>query len=82
MKKTGKTLFFNESNGNGIIITSTKEKINFTVSEWDDYEIMPSKGLEVVFDFKDNIISNILSKESFTQEEKDWLKVFDSFELY
>ncbi|DAB28036.1 MAG TPA: hypothetical protein CFH78_04575 [Sulfurimonas sp. UBA10385] len=60
----GKILFFNENEGKGIIITSQKEKIDFIVNEWNDFDIMPSLGLEVVFNLKDKKALNILSKES------------------
>lgn len=53
MNKSGKILFFNATEGNGIIITSQKEKIKFNVADWDDFEVMPSLGLEVVFRFED-----------------------------
>jgi len=63
----GKTLFFNEADGHGIIITSTKEKINFSVSEWDDYEIMPVTGLEVIFDLEGNYAYEIVAKENYKE---------------
>ena len=62
MMTEGKTLFFNETDGNGIIITATKEKINFSVSEWDDYELMPVTGLEVIFDLQGRDAYNIVAK--------------------
>jgi len=64
MMNFGKILFFNENEGKGIIITSQKEKIDFIVNEWNDFDIMPSLGLEVVFNLKDKKALNILSKES------------------
>lgn len=66
MIREGKTLFFNETDGKGIIITSTKEKINFSVSEWDDYELMPSTGLKVVFDLEGSDAYKIVAKENYT----------------
>lgn len=59
MNKSGKILFFNASDGHGIIITPQKEKINFNVEDWDDFEVMPSLGLEVVFYYKDTKAFNI-----------------------
>ncbi len=49
MKLSGKILFFNANDGKGIIITPTKEKMHFSVEEWDDFDVMPSLGLEVKF---------------------------------
>ena len=66
----GKTLFFNESDGKGIIITAAKEKINFHVSEWNDYDLMPTTGLEVVFTLEEGNALEIVAKENYTQEIK------------
>jgi len=59
MKKSGKILFFNPNDGTGIIITAQKGKIPFNVQEWDDFDTMPSLGLEVVFDYEDTQALNI-----------------------
>ena len=64
----GKTLFFNESDGHGIIITVAKEKINFNVEEWNDYDLMPTTGLEVVFDLEGESARNIVAKANYTPE--------------
>lgn len=69
MKMNGKVLFFNENSGDGIIITSAREKITFTVVEWNDFDVMPRSGLEVVFDYTDSFTSNIVSKDSEYIEE-------------
>ncbi|QSZ42231.1 hypothetical protein GJV85_08930 [Sulfurimonas aquatica] len=60
----GKTLFFNTSDGNGIIITQERKKIVFSVQNWDDFDVMPTTGLEVVFDYIEGEAFNIISKES------------------
>ncbi|MEA2112101.1 MAG: hypothetical protein U9P71_08645, partial [Campylobacterota bacterium] len=49
MKETGKVIFYNVNDGNGIIITPKKGKFPFGVIDWDDYEQTPSVGLEVEF---------------------------------
>ena len=74
MQTEGKILFFNENDGKGIIITATREKIDFLVAEWNDYELMPTTGLEVVFDVEDNYAYEIVAKENYVAEnslEKD-----------
>ncbi|WP_304543178.1 hypothetical protein [Sulfurimonas microaerophilic] len=70
MKKYGKVLFFNATEGSGIIITSQKEKLQFNVMEWDDFEIMPALGLEVVFDYIDETAKNIAAKQDDDIEEE------------
>jgi len=67
----GKTLFFNESDGKGIIIMANKKKINFTVAQWNDFEIMPSKGLEIVFNLIDAEARDIVSQETYDEELKE-----------
>ena len=64
MKMTGKTLFFNETDGKGIIITSQREKVDFNVADWDDYDIMPKTGLEVVFELIDKQACCIVAREN------------------
>jgi len=64
MMINGKILFFNESEGKGIIINSNKEKISFEVQNWNDFELMPSLGLEVVFNLDGDTALNIISKST------------------
>lgn len=47
MKITAKILYFNPTQGEGILITSKKEKFVFGAGVWNDFEVMPSLGLEV-----------------------------------
>jgi hypothetical protein len=78
MKKSGKILFFNSSEGHGIIITAEKEKIHFKIEEWDDFNTMPSLGLEVVFDFEDSTALHIVCKpDNYNEslEDKDAVSV-------
>jgi hypothetical protein len=64
MKITGKILFFNASEGKGILITSDKQKISFSVEVWDDFEVMPSLGLEVKCLSENDEIIKIVSLEN------------------
>lgn len=68
MQVIGKILFFNESEGKGILITSQREKISFNVEDWDDFDVMPSLGLEVTFVLNNEKASGIVSKSSTTME--------------
>jgi len=45
----GKIVVYSDETGLGKIITPQKEKFNFTVDDWDDYETMPSVGQIVHF---------------------------------
>lgn len=71
MKITGKILFFNQHNGEGILITSTKKKFEFFVKDWDDFDVMPSLGLEVIFEVQENSARSIVSKSTFYATEKE-----------
>ena len=70
MKTYGKILFFNQNDGKGIIITSEKQKIDFDIKDWDDFDVMPFPGLEVVFNFSDGDVSNLLSNKDEKVEAK------------
>ena len=61
MDTTGKILFYNDNDGIGTIISQTKEKINFHIDDWNDFDVMPSMGLEVYFDYKNFKTSSIIS---------------------
>ena len=60
MKKFGKILCFSAESGQGMIMSSEKKKINFSVADWEDFETMPSLGLEVNFTDENNIVSCIV----------------------
>ncbi|WP_373034470.1 hypothetical protein [Sulfurimonas sp.] len=74
MRQIGKILFFNANDGKGIIITSKKDKINFTVQEWDDFDTMPSLGLEVSFNYEDSqafAIVSLENEDTVSDKQKD-----------
>lgn len=71
MKITGKILFFNATEGKGILITSQKEKIAFNVAVWNDFDIMPSLGLEVRCLYENNEIVKIVSVEHENELEDE-----------
>ena len=50
MKASGKIVFYNVNDGNGMIMTPQKGKFPFSVVDWDDYDQMPAVGLEVTFE--------------------------------
>jgi len=64
---TGKILFFNASDGKGIIITSDKKKFPFEVEEWDDFDVMPSLGLKVAFHLQDTTPTSIASTQNYIE---------------
>ncbi len=80
MINNGRVLFYNESDGKGIIITSDKSKLDFTVSEWNDFETMPSLGLDVFFDIVNNIPVNITTL--MDDNENDITEEITSEEVY
>jgi len=59
MKIYAKILFYNEESGNGIAITQDNKKVKFLIEEWNDYDIMPSLGLEISFKIIKNMAHEI-----------------------
>jgi len=65
-----KILFYNETTGSGIAITKSKEKIKFSIEQWDEYDILPATGLEIKFKIENNIPINIkVNKKPETSEK-------------
>lgn len=58
-KERGKVLFYSEEKGEGIIISTAKKKYQFEVMAWNDFDMMPQKGLEVSFTSEGNSAKNI-----------------------
>ncbi|MDH4943671.1 hypothetical protein [Sulfurimonas sp. C5] len=71
MKKLGKILFFNATEATGIIITAQKEKLQFNVMEWNDFDVMPTLGLEVFFELSDGTVKNIIVKQEGEELEEE-----------
>lgn len=61
MQTNGKILLFNPTDGLGTIISTTKEKVKFSVEDWNDFDVMPSMGLEVSFNYQNYKASSIIS---------------------
>jgi len=79
----GKILFYNEQNGNGIIITKENQKFEFAITSWSDYDTLPSTGLEVLLECNENgtidaievikpdlLLSDSLQKENTQESQK------------
>jgi len=71
MKIIGKILLFNATEGTGIIITANKDKIHFNVEDWDDFDAMPSLGLEVSFKYENSEAHAIVSLSNEDEDEDD-----------
>ena len=59
MKMYGKILFYNEQNGNGIVITKNNQKLNFNITEWESYDQIPEAGLIVSFNRSEDDVTSI-----------------------
>jgi len=68
MKVYAKILFYNEQNGNGIAITKDNQKVKFLVEEWNDYDVMPSLGLEISFKILEDMAHEIKIEKEVKQE--------------
>jgi hypothetical protein len=47
MQVQAKILFYNQSDGNGIVITRDHEKFPFNVAGWDDFDQLPQAGMNI-----------------------------------
>jgi hypothetical protein len=59
MKIQGRIIFYNQQTGKGTIILHTKEKIDFSIDEWDEFELAPEVNLLVNCDIESNILRGI-----------------------
>ncbi len=64
MQKQARILYYNTSEGNGIVITREKEKFDFSITAWDDFEIMPRVGLDVLCTFEGETITAITHSDA------------------
>ena len=61
MKIKGRILFYNPQIGEGKLILDTKEKIDFSVDVWDDFEVGPESNILVECEFEEDILKSIKS---------------------
>ena len=59
----GTIIFYNLDDGSGLILCESKEKYKFDIEMWDDLEHMPSIGLKVSFEIKDDIVKSVKKYE-------------------
>ena len=78
----GKILFYNETQGDGIIITPDKKKYPFYIGEWDDFETMPSVGIDVAFALKNEKPTAIVTLHKGEGDASDILKQEQGLEAY
>ncbi|QFR48949.1 hypothetical protein FJR48_04120 [Sulfurimonas lithotrophica] len=77
MSINGRILFYNSQTGEGKLILDTKEKIDFSVDVWDDFEVGPQSNILVECDIEDGILKSIkaspldepMQKSNFQKQE-------------
>jgi hypothetical protein len=73
----GKIVLYNIETGEGLIVARDKNKYQFSIEDWDDFENMPSVGMDVdfVYDIESEHIHSIeTSSEDKEEEKKEELK--------
>lgn len=60
----GRIIFYNQQTGKGTIILHTKEKVNFSIEEWDEFELAPEVNLLVYCNFDNNVLVSISISEN------------------
>ncbi len=64
MQISAKILFYNPNDGKGIVITPQREKYDFVISQWDDFEQLPKSGMEVSCILSDGAITSLAPPQS------------------
>jgi hypothetical protein len=64
MKIKGRIIFYNPQTGKGTIILHTKEKLHFSVEEWDEFELAPEVNLLVDCDVYKSSLKSITASAS------------------
>jgi len=59
MKIKGRIIFYNPNTGKGTIILHTKEKVKFSIEEWDEFELAPEVNLLVDCELDKTTLSSI-----------------------
>jgi hypothetical protein len=87
MQIHGKILFYNTNDGSGIIITKEREKYDFHVSDWDDFDTLPKVGLDVTCKIENNHTTGLKpfnvgekskqSEDNETQSEENSLALWE-----
>ena len=70
MLEIGKILFYNPTEGTGIIMTERRSKYNFSVMDWDDYDAIPEVGLSVEFELSDLQAVKVVLHEEKTKKDE------------
>lgn len=68
MQLSGKILFYNANDGKGIVITKDREKFDFHVADWDDFNTLPQVGIDVTCKLEHDHIASI--KPNSISDEK------------
>lgn len=55
----GRIIFYNPQTGRGTLILHTKEKINFSIDDWDEFELAPKVNLLIDCEFENDILQGI-----------------------
>jgi hypothetical protein len=59
VKLTGRIIFYNDTIGNGIILTEDRRKFNFSINDWEDFDYLPEIGLSVAFGSRNGVAKSI-----------------------
>ncbi len=55
----GTIIFYNNDDGSGLVLTRDNNKYKFGIQAWSDFDNLPSIGLNVDFQLKDDVILDI-----------------------
>ncbi|MBN2895310.1 MAG: hypothetical protein JXK05_05410 [Campylobacterales bacterium] len=59
MQISAKILFYNPNDGKGIVITLERQKYEFVIASWDDFELLPALAMEVTCKVEEGVVTSI-----------------------
>ncbi len=81
--KEGRIIFYNAQAGNGKIILASREKYDFSIDVWDDYNTLPEAGQLVECEIKKGVIQGIVViPQNQSPIDKNDTRIADALEAY
>lgn len=64
MIEEGRIVFYNSQTGKGTVILHSKDKINFSIEDWDEFELAPEVNLLVYCEFDNDMLVGITASSN------------------
>ncbi len=70
MQTEAKILFYNPTDGHGIVITRDKLKFDFNAAQWDDFDTLPQTGIDVLCVIEADLVRSIVPAKAPTPAQE------------